>query len=233
MNLAKWQIDALNFPYQDESLVEKLYIEYFAQSGKSRPRTYCVKWPVMSRRDEAFIEAYKNGKTLDEIGAEWGITRERVRQRLAKFGITREHGGQAIKSFLKADDRVAKEKEKIGRREQKHFERWGCSVEFVDSVSDLPRSDKRHPIQRFECQMKNAKHNRKIDWQLTFPQWWQVWQESGKWEQRGRGKGYGMARYFDAGPYSVDNVHIITGVENSTDMQANLKIKRRTQELRP
>jgi hypothetical protein len=56
-----------------------------------------------------------------------------------------------------------------------------------------------------------AARNRGIGWELTFRQWWRIWKESGHWEQRGRNNGqYVMARYGDRGPYSVDNVKIVT-----------------------
>jgi hypothetical protein len=45
-----------------------------------------------------------------------------------------------------------------------------------------------------------------------------MWQDSGKWEQRGRKQGqYCMARKGDVGPYSPDNVDIITIRQNSID----------------
>jgi hypothetical protein len=62
-----------------------------------------------------------------------------------------------------------------------------------------------------------AKH-RKIEWLLTYEQWSEVWEQSGKWELRGRGKGkYCMSRKGDTGPYSIDNVYINECVKNSGD----------------
>ena len=50
---------------------------------------------------------------------------------------------------------------------------------------------------------------RGIEFKLTFNEWWDIWQTSGKWEQRGkRAESYQMARYNDTGPYSVSNVYI-------------------------
>lgn len=40
-------------------------------------------------------EQYKSGETLQQIGDEYGISRERVRQILAKHGVKRSQGGQA------------------------------------------------------------------------------------------------------------------------------------------
>jgi hypothetical protein len=56
-----------------------------------------------------------------------------------------------------------------------------------------------------------SSRKRKIEWQLTFEQWHQIWLSSGKFHLRGRGLGkYCMCRYGDVGPYSIDNVYIDT-----------------------
>ena len=57
---------------------------------------------------------------------------------------------------------------------------------------------------------------RGLDWEFTFEEWWQVWKDSGKWEQRGKSAdSYCMARINDEGPYCADNVVITTMTENS------------------
>lgn len=80
-----------------------------------------------------------------------------------------------------------------------------------------PDADIRH---KYACHKGKAKH-RDIPFNLTYEQWWDIWQQSGKWEQRGRGLGqYVMARYNDIGAYEVGNVHIIEASQNK--MQGNL-----------
>jgi hypothetical protein len=50
---------------------------------------------------------------------------------------------------------------------------------------------------------------------LTFEEWLDIWTESGKFEQRGRGSlNYCMARHGDVGPYAIGNVRICTNREN-------------------
>ena len=59
---------------------------------------------------------------------------------------------------------------------------------------------------------------REIDWQLTFEEWWNIWEQSGKYEQRGRGRGkYVMSRKGDTGPYAVNNVYIQLHETNNTE----------------
>ena len=64
-------------------------------------------------------------------------------------------------------------------------------------------------------QAANARR-RGIPWEFTFDTWWEVWQNSGKWNERGRGKDtYCMARRRDQGSYRPDNVVIIPFGRNS------------------
>lgn len=63
----------------------------------------------------------------------------------------------------------------------------------------------------------NAK-KRNIPFLLTFEEWWDIWQKSGHWEERGTKKGqYCMSRYNDTGPYAVGNVFIQLHSQNSSD----------------
>lgn len=56
---------------------------------------------------------------------------------------------------------------------------------------------------------KRKAAQRNIEWLLSFDEWWDIWQASGHWEQRGNRKGYYcMSRHGDTGPYSVENVYI-------------------------
>jgi len=92
-------------------------------------------------------------------------------------------------------------------------------------------SDQRSPYGRFMVQRKSARHDRHISWELTFAQWWAIWQESGKWEQRGRGHGYAMARWGDSDGYKVGNVYICTVAQNSADSYLTKPATERTRKM--
>jgi hypothetical protein len=67
---------------------------------------------------------------------------------------------------------------------------------------------------KYSCQKSKAKH-RGIDFQLTFEEWWDIWQQSGKWNERGFRKGqYVMSRKNDIGPYAIGNVFIQLSEDN-------------------
>jgi hypothetical protein len=60
---------------------------------------------------------------------------------------------------------------------------------------------------------KCSAKKRGIEFLLSFEEWYNIWQQSGK--QRGRGSDlYCMARHNDIGPYAIGNVSIITNREN-------------------
>jgi hypothetical protein len=72
--------------------------------------------------------------------------------------------------------------------------------------------------QRYTEQKKRARA-RSVEFILTFEEWVDIWQQSGKWDLRGRGNGkYVMSRYGDIGPYAVGNVKIVIHRDNVAEM---------------
>jgi hypothetical protein len=62
---------------------------------------------------------------------------------------------------------------------------------------------------------KHSAQRRGISFDLTFAQWLEIWQSSGRLLNRGAHKGqYVMARFRDRGPYAVGNVKIILFEDN-------------------
>ncbi len=65
---------------------------------------------------------------------------------------------------------------------------------------------------------KRRAKRRGISWELTFDQWRDIWLNSGHWKDRGRNAGqYVMGRFGDKGPYSPENVRIITHADNTRE----------------
>lgn len=161
--------------------------------------------PAIKSRNTAMAAMYRDGHTLQQIGDIYGITRERVRQILTgHFDLRGKDGGM----HLRATQRRVKS---IEQRNERFFRHKGCSwLQYVE----LRAMGK--PTRAFSMQRKNA-HRRGICWELTLWEWWQIWQKSGHWQQRGRGNGYVMCRKGDVGPYSIDNVFIARGIENSSN----------------
>ena len=160
-------------------------------------------------RTKAFGVLYSQGYTLQEIGTRYGITRERVRQILRRHtDIAPSAGGKAKQSALKqqADDAVSKAYY-LARYGMTHDE-WKACVAAGGTKA-------------FRSQKRTARY-RGVGFDLTLKQWWDLWQESGKWDQRGRGKGrYCMARIRDTGSYAVGNVQIILTELNGAESRYN------------
>jgi hypothetical protein len=59
---------------------------------------------------------------------------------------------------------------------------------------------------------------RRIVFSLSLLEWWTIWCDSGRWEQRGCFNGqYVMCRRGDIGPYAVGNVFIALGTDNNSE----------------
>lgn len=158
---------------------------------------------------------YRSGETLAQIGEAYGLSRERVRQILHKYrGFTAGDGGASLRCLPKTHDiRAARDK-----RSADLFARWGLTLdEYKAHTAEFGRcGDRQSALAKFIMQRKNARQ-RGIGWNFTFKDWFAVWQESGHWEQRGRGKGYCMTRIGDSGPYERGNVAIKTIGENFSE----------------
>lgn len=168
-----------------------------------------------SERVRHMAELYRDGKTLEEIGLMYGVTRERIRQLLKRTGITANDGGQRARA--RGRDYAAV----MARRQERDadaMEIYGCSYDEVIRLNDgLRLKAPRSRAAAYARQRLSAK-TRDIPWNITFSQWCAVWAESGKWELRGRGKGrYCMSRYGDQGPYEIGNVKICLTDENISE----------------
>jgi hypothetical protein len=65
------------------------------------------------------------------------------------------------------------------------------------------------PLKNKYWTQKACAKRRGISFLLSYDDWWNIWQQSGKWNQRGCKKGqYVMSRYNDTGSYEVENVFI-------------------------
>lgn len=170
----------------------------------------------IARRANSMLSLYREGKTLQAIGTKYNLTRERVRQILSKaFGIKGADGGIAEQKRMRHAARI-----EIAN--QRCLKKYDCDyATYIDVIwigKTMMRSGRGRevtPRGAFDRQKQSA-ISRGIDWQLTFGQWWRLWQQSGKFQERGRKRGqYVMARIGDSGPYAIGNVQIIECSDNA------------------
>ncbi|WJM80528.1 hypothetical protein [Pectobacterium brasiliense] len=148
---------------------------------------------------------YQSGKTLRELSMEFSVSMERIRQILKENGLSGRNGGIAAKIAKREAD-----------KKNRHMKKFGCSKEQLKEIGCHHSKKSKSPLHAFLSQKRNAK-NRGVEWRLSFWEWWSIWQESGKWESRGRGEGhFCMCRIGDAGAYDNKNVYIGSVVHNST-----------------
>src|SRR5207248_4083365 len=74
-----------------------------------RPRVPRPRGPLDPERARAMFERYNEGHTLDEVGKEYGLTRERVRQVLVAAGYQTRTKGELRDLRIAVDDERAPE----------------------------------------------------------------------------------------------------------------------------
>lgn len=95
-------------------------------------------------------------------------------------------------------------------------ERYQAGWNHLKRITGLPVREIIRLREAYRVHKAGAK-SRGIEFLLSYEDWLFVWVRSGKLRRRGnKSNQYVMARRGDAGPYSVDNVNIITQHENNS-----------------
>jgi hypothetical protein len=170
------------------------------------PRPVKVKTPIDTQRLERIDAMCAEGKTLQQIGEAFGVTRERARQIIKKYGIERTNQPRT-----KTADAAARRK---AAHEQRCIEKWGVGIEGTKKLNEAG------VIKAFMYH-RNAAHAQLIEWRLPFVDWYATWLASGHFDQRGRGAGkYVMARIDRSKPFEPGNVEILLNQDHLRKVRA-------------
>lgn len=161
--------------------------------------------PIANR----MADMYKAGMTLAAIGRVFDVNAQRVHYLIGKLGVGRADGGVSKTSAKRKSDSVK-------RIDDRRMRVYGCTHGTLESLLGGDLLVTQNKACKYYLEQKKHAGERGIEFLITFPEWWSVWQESGYWNERGRGR-YVMARNGDVGPYSVGNVFICTASQNSKD----------------
>ncbi|PJC70171.1 MAG: hypothetical protein CO014_00210 [Candidatus Tagabacteria bacterium CG_4_8_14_3_um_filter_41_8] len=102
---------------------------------------------VVLEREKSILEGWRSGKTLERIGKEWKLTRERVRQ-IIKCGILREIAKKQDEGFeIDIEEFLKQEKKKHGALRDQRLEEAEPKVE----TTKKPKRWTRHYVQCKKC----------------------------------------------------------------------------------
>jgi len=149
-------------------------------------------------RDAEIVHLAKQGLPTEAIGRQYGITAERVRQICNRAGLPHDERGQLLAWQQK---RQAKQE----AEDTRYLARWGLTREQVLTLRSIGAT-------AAYTQQRGNQLKRNLVWGLSLRDWWLIWHESGKWEERGRHR-YGMSCYDKAKGFVPGNVFIGTPSE--------------------
>lgn len=151
---------------------------------------------------------FLSGLTQEEIGIQFGVSRQRISQILQQTNTQACDGGISLLASIKKENDFQKRKARFLRT-------YGLEEnEFITEQ-----------IQKLHKSYKHQKHGarmRGIGWELDFCEWINIWGDSGRLMFRGRGKNmFCMGRFGDSGPYKNGNVYVCSNLQNAKDIWAN------------
>lgn len=168
----------------------------------------------LTKRNNAIVDSFKNGIPMTELAERYNITRQGIQLVLKAAGLSAKSGGASIRSKAR---RIRTQTEKLENRDTNCLNKWGCTFEQWKSLRSMHKNFHLTPIARYIQHRSNVRREG-ITWDITLWDWWNIWNDSGKYNERGRGKnGYCMTRKEDKGAYTKDNVYITTISDNLKD----------------
>lgn len=160
-------------------------------------------------RTRLAVEQYLFGKSAREIARDFGVSHQRIYQMLDVAGL--DSGARAaMRATRRAKVVSAREAEAAKRRAKSDAykrAKWGISLEEYAAIAAAHGrhgSGARSPFSRYTRWRENCrKHG--VPQALPFVDWWSVWQDSGHYEDMGRGVAYWLTRRDPSKPLDRSN----------------------------
>lgn len=188
------------------------------------------------QRALGLAERYKEGETLEMIAITEGVTRERVRQLLAKVNVRGPDGGSAAR---RARRKEITDANAAARKERKCMEFYGCDLATYFLLTGYGKFSKGKG--RYQSKdlapayysHKWAAKRRGVGWEITLPQYAEFVMPEIQKIDRGA---FSLTRIDKKGPFAIGNVEIITASEHAKRIkgfvQANNRRKERAEKRR-
>lgn len=161
---------------------------------------------------ETYADWYRlytaENKSFAEIASLYGVTRQAVDLAMRKyFGYVKKRADGGFKAAAK---RAQQE-----RRFKRIVKPVGLPIGEFERITGVRYFANVKEVTRY-VQMRNNAKRYGIEFNLTWTQWWHLWQESGHWDGRGIGAGYCMARIDTSKPIELGNVRIEDGITRAS-----------------
>lgn len=172
------------------------------------------------KREALIIKEYLAGEKIKVIAKNYGISNQRVSQ------IAKRNGYSSLDraGFISKNEKIEKankiKMQAWSKRNLECISRAGCGIEEYEKIRLIKSNSGLTPQQAFKAHKRNSR-TRGIEFKFKFKDWWDIWDKSGQWGNRGMKMGqYVMGRKDDKGPYSAENVIIQTCSSNVSDGHA-------------
>lgn len=136
-----------------------------------------------SSRTAQIIAMYRSGSTLNEVGQEFGIARERARQILRREGVSSKEGGKAVKNAPTHAARMIRLIYLAHKRARAKFERRCSKCKEIKPLETFPISVHGTDKRSYRCKKCTAKESnrryydestgdreRRLAWQRANPE---------------------------------------------------------------
>lgn len=166
-----------------------------------------VQTITKAARNAEVVARYQAGATAAALAIDYGVSQARICMIIKRSGVVLRHRGRTPNGPKRP--KAATHAERLLAR----LQAAGVDVTAFDDAKAAGLA-----LDKFLLQRQRAA-DRCIGWEMTFSEWFGVWQRSGQWANRGRVNKHSavMARRGDTGPYSVANVYITTLSKNFVD----------------